>query len=106
VVAVSADTQITDLTFADYACLTFGEAEELLDLTAAFVRDGPAGGQKVVWLSDSVTPNALALLRSVRRLALTAKACGRSGSPRHKRRAAVIATGRPRVGPASSGLRA
>jgi anti-anti-sigma regulatory factor len=62
VVAVSADTQITDLTFTDHACLTFGEAEELLDLTAAFVRDGLAGGLKVVWLSDSPAPKALAEL--------------------------------------------
>ena len=32
---ISADTQITDLTVNDHACLTFGEPEELLDLTAA-----------------------------------------------------------------------
>ena len=39
-----ADVQITDLTVDDHACLTFGEPEELFDLTAAFVRDGLAGG--------------------------------------------------------------
>jgi len=43
-VTVSADTQITELAVNDHACLTFGEAEELLDLTAAFVRDGLDGG--------------------------------------------------------------
>ena len=48
-----ADTQITELTSDDHACLTFGESEELFDLTAAFVRDGLAAGLKVVWLSDS-----------------------------------------------------
>src|ERR1700744_1334335 len=48
---VGADTQITDLTVDDHACLTFGEPEELFDLTAAFVRDGLASGLKVVWLS-------------------------------------------------------
>jgi anti-anti-sigma regulatory factor len=51
-VAVGADTQITDLSVDDHACLTFGEPEELLDLTAAFVRDGLAGGRRVVWLSE------------------------------------------------------
>jgi hypothetical protein len=59
-VAVDADTQITELQADDHACLTFCESEELLDLTAAFVRDGLAGGLKVVWLSDE--PQALAEL--------------------------------------------
>lgn len=45
--------QITDLTVDDHACLTYGEREELFDLTAAFVRDGLAAGLKVVWLSDA-----------------------------------------------------
>ncbi|GAA5087992.1 hypothetical protein HNP84_010330 [Thermocatellispora tengchongensis] len=49
---VSAETQITDLAINDHACLTFGEPEELLDLTAAYVRDGLAGGQRVVWLAE------------------------------------------------------
>jgi anti-anti-sigma factor len=52
-VAVGADAQITDLTVNDHACLTFGEPEELYDLTAAFVRDGLAGGLKVVWISEA-----------------------------------------------------
>jgi anti-anti-sigma regulatory factor len=52
-VAVDASVQITELTADDHACLTFGEAEELFDLTAAFVRDGLAGGQQVIWLSDA-----------------------------------------------------
>jgi hypothetical protein len=49
-----ASTQITELDVDDHACLRFGEEEELLDLTAAFVRDGLAAGLKVVWLSDTV----------------------------------------------------
>jgi anti-anti-sigma regulatory factor len=61
-VTLSADTQITDLTVNDHACLTFGEAEELFDLTAAFVRDGLAGGLKVVWLSDATPDRATAEL--------------------------------------------
>src|SRR5579859_7377467 len=50
---ISADTQITELTVNDHACLTFGEPEELFDLTAAFVRDGLAGGLKVVWVTGA-----------------------------------------------------
>jgi anti-anti-sigma regulatory factor len=57
-VAVGSDTQITDLTVDDHACLTFGEPEELFDLTAAFVRDGLACGLKVVWVSDSAPQRA------------------------------------------------
>jgi len=52
-VPVSAHTQVTDLALNDHACLTFGEQEELLDLTAAFVRDGLASGCRVVVLSDA-----------------------------------------------------
>jgi anti-anti-sigma regulatory factor len=52
-VTVGTGSQITDLTLHDHACLTFGEPEELFDLTAAFVRDGLSGGLKVVWLSDA-----------------------------------------------------
>ncbi|HEX5190681.1 MAG TPA: MEDS domain-containing protein [Streptosporangiaceae bacterium] len=59
---VSSDTQITDLTVNDHACLTFGEPEELFDLTAAFVRDGLASGLKVLWLSDSAPAAATAEL--------------------------------------------
>ena len=58
----SADTQITDLTVNDHACLTFGEPEELLDLTAAFVRDGLSGGLKVIWLGDRTPAQAVSEL--------------------------------------------
>jgi anti-anti-sigma regulatory factor len=61
-VTISADTQITDLTVNDHACLTFGEPEELFDLTAAFVRDGLDGGLRVVWLSDATPDRATAEL--------------------------------------------
>ncbi|HEY7143853.1 MAG TPA: MEDS domain-containing protein, partial [Streptosporangiaceae bacterium] len=60
--AVGADAQITDLTADDHACLTFGEPEELSDLTAAFVRDGLACGLKVLWVSDSAPHRAAAEL--------------------------------------------
>jgi anti-anti-sigma regulatory factor len=52
-VTVGADTQITGLGLNEHACLTFCEAEELVDLTAAFVHDGLTDGLKVVWVSDS-----------------------------------------------------
>jgi hypothetical protein len=61
-VTVSSDAQITDLAVNDHACLTFGDPEELLDLTAAYVRDGLSGGLKVVWLSDSTPRLAVAEL--------------------------------------------
>jgi anti-anti-sigma regulatory factor len=51
--AADAGAQVTELTDEDHACLTFGEPEELADLTAAFIRDGLAGGLKVIWLSDT-----------------------------------------------------
>ena len=51
--AADASAQITELTVDDHACLTFGEAEELFDLTAAFVRDGLDAGLRVMWLSDA-----------------------------------------------------
>jgi anti-anti-sigma regulatory factor len=56
------DAQITDLAADDHACLTYGEPEELLDLTAAFVRDGLAAALKVVWLSDTETADRVAEL--------------------------------------------
>jgi anti-anti-sigma regulatory factor len=52
-VAADASAEITELTVDDHACLTFGETEELFDLTAAFVRDGLDAGLKVMWLSDA-----------------------------------------------------
>ena len=51
--AADASAQITELTADDHACLTFGEQDELFDVIAAFVRDGLAGGLKVMWLSDA-----------------------------------------------------
>ena len=60
--AGSADIQVTELTVSDHACLTFGEPEELLDLTAAFVRDGLVGGLKVIWLGGGTPAQAVAEL--------------------------------------------
>jgi anti-anti-sigma regulatory factor len=61
-VAADASAEITELTVDDHACLTFGEAEELFDLTAAFVRDGLEAGLKVMWLCDAGPGPAVAEL--------------------------------------------
>ena len=57
-----AGAQIIDLTVNDHACLTYGEREELVNLTAAFVRDGLLGGLKVMWLSDRTPARAVSEL--------------------------------------------
>jgi anti-anti-sigma regulatory factor len=62
VAAAGAGSQITDLAADEHACLTFGEPEELFDLTAAFVRDGLAGGLKVVWVTEAGPGRAAAEL--------------------------------------------
>lgn len=74
---MDAGSQITDLTVNDHACLTFGEREELLDLTAAFVRDGLSSGLKVVWLSDEAPVQAVPELARRGIVAATAVAAGR-----------------------------
>ena len=73
--AAGASAQITELAADDHACLTFGEDEELFDLTAAFVRDGLAAGLKVIWLSDTATQLAAGEL--ARRGVAVAAAVGR-----------------------------
>jgi hypothetical protein len=62
VVMTGGEAQITDLAVDDHACLTYGEPEELLDLTAAFVRDGLAAALKVVLLSDTEPADRVAEL--------------------------------------------
>ena len=59
---VDATAQVTDLSVDDHACLTFGEGEEVLDVTAAFVRDGLDAGLQVMWLSDTGPGPAVAEL--------------------------------------------
>jgi len=61
-VTVDATAQVTDLSVDDHACLTFGEGEEVLDVTAAFVRDGLDAGLQVMWLSDTGPGPAVAEL--------------------------------------------
>ena len=81
--AADAGAQVTELTDEDHACLTFGEREELADLTAAFIRDGLADGLKVMWLSDASAAGAAADLarrgidpgQALERGQMTAAAC-------------------------------
>jgi anti-anti-sigma regulatory factor len=55
-----ADTATVDgLGAGDHACLTFSDADERLDLVAAFVRDGLRQGLKVVCWTDAVAPDRL-----------------------------------------------
>jgi hypothetical protein len=75
-VAADAGAQITELKADDHACLTFGEVEELFDLTAAYVRDGLTGGSKVMWLSDDGQGPAVAELTRRGIAARTAMAAG------------------------------
>src|SRR5207302_9864195 len=44
----------------DHACLTFSDAQERLDLVAAFVREGLRRGQKVLCWTDDLSPEGLA----------------------------------------------
>jgi len=58
-VTAGASAQITELAMDDHAYLTFGEQEELFDLTTAFVRDGLAAGLQVMWLSNAAPQQAV-----------------------------------------------
>ena len=51
---------VDDLKPGDHACLTFTDADERVDIVAAFVRDGLKLGQKVVCYTDMLSPPDLA----------------------------------------------
>ncbi|WP_173068634.1 MEDS domain-containing protein [Phytohabitans houttuyneae] len=53
-------SSVEDLRPGDHACLTYSDAEERLDIVAAFVRDGIGAGQKVVCFTDQSGPPDLA----------------------------------------------
>lgn len=52
-------TSVNDLVLGDHACLTFSDAEERLDIVAAFVGHGLEQNQKVLCFTDSVPPGTL-----------------------------------------------
>ena len=49
-----------DLVPGDHACLTFSDRDERLDIVAAFVRNGLKSGDRVLCLTDDLTPDGLA----------------------------------------------
>jgi anti-anti-sigma regulatory factor len=49
---------VDDLRPGDHVCLTFTDADERLDLVAAFVRDGLATGRRVLCFVESIWPDA------------------------------------------------
>jgi anti-anti-sigma regulatory factor len=53
---VAEPATVDDLQPGDHACLTFSDADERLDIVAAFVRDGLDQGAKVVCLTDALAP--------------------------------------------------
>jgi len=56
---VAEPVTVDDLEPGDHACLTFTDADERLDIVAAFVRDGLAEGAKVLCLTDALAPGEL-----------------------------------------------
>jgi anti-anti-sigma regulatory factor len=70
--AVADPATVDDLEPGDHACLTFSDADERLDIVAAFVRDGLERGDKVVCLTDRLEPDDLSAELSERGLPVEA----------------------------------
>lgn len=68
---------VDQLQSGDHACVTFSDEEERLDIVAAFVSDGLRGGQRVLCLTQALTPDAMAAAMLGRGLPVDAAA--RSG---------------------------
>ncbi len=66
---------VDELGPGDHACLTFSDADERLDIVAAFVRDGLEHGDKVVCLTDTLEPGELSDELSDRGLPVEASTC-------------------------------
>lgn len=54
---MAAATSVEALAPGDHACLTFSDADERLDLVAAFVRDGLRGSLRVMCLTEAIPPD-------------------------------------------------
>lgn len=54
-------TSVEALSPGDHACLTFTDPDERLDIIAAFVRDGLRSSTKVICLTETPPPDALAV---------------------------------------------
>jgi anti-anti-sigma factor len=72
---VAEPATVDDLEPGDHACLTFSDADERLDIVAAFVRDGLDRGDKVVCLTDTLPPDDLSAELSERGLPVEASTC-------------------------------
>src|SRR5512138_601993 len=68
-------TSVEALEPGDHACLTFSDADERLDIVAAFVRDGLDRGDKVVCLTDMLPPDDLSAELSERGLPVESTRC-------------------------------
>jgi anti-anti-sigma regulatory factor len=68
-------TTVDELEPGDHACLTFSDADERIDIVAAFVRDGLERGDKVVCLTDTLEPGQLSSELSDRGLPVEASTC-------------------------------
>jgi anti-anti-sigma regulatory factor len=68
---VAESTTVDDLQPGDHACLTFTDADERLDIVAAFVRDGLDEGAKVVCLTDILAPDEMSRELSDRGLSVS-----------------------------------
>jgi anti-anti-sigma regulatory factor len=66
---------VDELEPGDHACLTFSDADERLDIVAAFVQDGLDRGDKVVCLTDALAPAELSAQLSERGLPIEATTC-------------------------------
>ena len=73
---VAEPATVDDLEPGDHACLTFSDADERLDIVAAFVRDGLERGDKVVCLTDLLRPDELSAELSERGLPVEATGSG------------------------------
>jgi anti-anti-sigma factor len=69
-------SRVGDLQPGDHACLTFSDAEERLDIVAAFVRDGLKADQRVLCLTEAISEDSLLRELSRRGLAVTSAADG------------------------------
>lgn len=64
-------TSVEELRPGDHACLTFSDAQEHLDIVAAFVDDGLRHHQRVMCFTQASTPEALSAEMLDRGLAVT-----------------------------------
>jgi anti-anti-sigma regulatory factor len=60
VTAMASAASVDDLRPGDHACLTYSDAEERLDIVAAFIRNGLGAGERVICFTDPAGLRGLA----------------------------------------------